>query len=192
MCAHRAALPPEGTVCPGLLAVEAFLLSHKVKLLVCDVDGTLTDGRIHITANGDEFKSFNARDGLAMARLNRNGLPVALLSHSHALSIVRQRAEILGLTLWYAGTDNKSEVLGRWLRELGIEADQVLYLGDDLNDLDAMKICGWRACPADACPQVKAVSQIRLSRKGGDGAFRELAEKYFSDLLLKSAPTSNV
>ncbi|MCS6980696.1 MAG: HAD-IIIA family hydrolase [Flavobacteriales bacterium] len=172
--------------------MEAILLSHKVKLLVCDVDGTLTDGRIHITASGEEFKSFNARDGLAMARLNRNGLPVALLSHSHAFQIVRRRAEILGLSFWYAGTENKSEVLNRWLHELGIEADQVLYLGDDLNDLDAMKMCGWRACPADACPQVKAISQIRLSRKGGDGVFRELAEKYFSDLLLGTSPSCNV
>lgn len=172
--------------------MSVFDLSRVVRLIVCDVDGTLTDGKIHITEKGDEFKSFDARDGLAMARLNKNGVKVALLSHSHAEAIIRRRAEILNLEIFYAGHEHKSHILTKWLDQLRLGPEEILYLGDDLNDLDALEMCGWRACPADACEEVKSRCQIRLSRKGGDGVFRELAEKYFYSLLNQPSSPSNV
>lgn len=172
--------------------MPTFDLSQVVRLIVCDVDGTLTDGKIHITDKGDEFKSFDARDGLAMSRLNRSGVKVALLSHSHAQAIIHRRAEILKLELFYAGHEKKSIVLQEWLKQLNLSPQEVLYLGDDLNDLDAMELCGWKACPADACKEVKDLCQIRLSRKGGNGVFRELAEKYFYSMLIQPTAPSNV
>jgi YrbI family 3-deoxy-D-manno-octulosonate 8-phosphate phosphatase len=172
--------------------MSAFDLTGVVRLIACDVDGTLTDGKIHITEKGDEFKSFDARDGLAMTRLNRNGVKVALISHSHAQAIIRRRAEILNLELFYAGHEKKCLILQNWINQLHIRPEEVLYLGDDLNDLDALDMCGWRACPADACAEVKSRCQIRLSRKGGDGVFRELAEKYFYTLLMHTYEPSNV
>lgn len=165
--------------------MSVFDLSKVVRLIVCDVDGTLTDGKIHITERGDEFKSFDARDGLAMTRLNKNGVKVALLSHSHAEAIIRRRAEILKLDFFYAGHEEKCIILTGWLTQIQLKPENILYLGDDLNDLDAMMLCGWRACPANACEEIKKHCQIRLSRAGGEGAFRELAEKYFYSLLIQ-------
>ncbi|MCX7648925.1 MAG: hypothetical protein N2050_00035 [Flavobacteriales bacterium] len=174
------------------VAQKNFDLSSQVRLIVCDVDGTLTDGRIYIAENGMEIKSFDARDGLAMNRLNKNGVRVALLSHSHAVSIIRRRAEILNLEFWYAGTEKKSILLEQWMHVLQLSAGEVLYLGDDLNDLDAMNLCHWKACPSDACPEVRNICNIQLRSRGGHGVFREMAEKYFKSVLLKNNRPGNV
>ena len=157
---------------------------HKIKLIALDADGTLTDGGIYLTASGEEFKKFNARDGLAMSRLNRNGLRIAILSHSKNTAIIQKRAEMLGLETWYAGQEKKSLILRGWMAEFGIEAENILYLGDDLNDLDAFQLAGAAVCPSDADPLIKQHAHHILDATGGNACFRELADKAFREKLL--------
>ena len=157
---------------------------HKIKLIILDADGTLTDGGIYLTASGEEFKKFNARDGLAMSRLNKNGLPVAILSHSKNTAIIQKRAEMLGLAIWYAGQEKKSVIIRQWMQELDIKAENVLFLGDDLNDLDAFQMVGAAVCPADADILIKQHAHLILESDGGNGCFRELVDRAFREKLL--------
>lgn len=157
---------------------------HKIKLIILDADGTLTDGGIYLTASGEEFKKFNARDGLAMSRINKNGIRVAILSHSKNTDIIRKRAEMLGLETWYAGQEKKSIIIQQWMRELHLKAEEILFLGDDLNDLDAFQMVGAGVCPANADILIKQHAHLILENKGGDACFRELADRAFRDKLL--------
>ena len=157
---------------------------HRIKLIILDADGTLTDGGIYLTASGEEFKKFNARDGLAMSRLNKNGIRVAILSHSKNTAIIKKRAEMLGLETWYAGQEKKSVVIREWMRELKLEAAEILFMGDDLNDLDAFRMVGAAVCPSDADPLIRQHAHLVLAARGGDGCFRELADRAFREVLL--------
>lgn len=157
---------------------------HKIKLIIADADGTLTDAGIYLTAAGEEFKKFNARDGLAMNRLNKNGIRVAILSHSKNTAIIQKRAEMLGLQIWYAGQEKKAVIIRRWMQELSLQAENILFLGDDLNDLDAFQLVGAGVCPADADPLIKQHAHLILDNRGGDGCFRELADRAFRETLL--------
>ncbi|MEK6476680.1 HAD-IIIA family hydrolase [Catalinimonas sp. 4WD22] len=153
-------------------------LSH-IKLIVLDIDGTLTDGGVYITDTGAEFKKYNTKDGMAIKRLIKKGMNVAFLSASSSLRTVTKRAEMLGVKYCYVGNDPKTEVLDSWLKELNIGLEQVLFMGDDINDLEIMKKVGMSACPADAVPHIREEAKIVLSRKGGDACFRELVDLYF-------------
>lgn len=147
-----------------------------------DVDGTLTDGGIYLTANGDEFKKFDARDGLAISLLEKNGIRTGLLSHAKTPMIVERRAKMLGTSFCYAGNEAKAIVLKRWLDEIGIKPEEVLYFGDDLNDLDVMEMVGTVVCPQNATHKVKLIAHYICERSGGNAAFREVAEKYWPQI----------
>lgn len=149
---------------------------HEIKLVVLDVDGSLTDGGIYITASGEEFKKFDARDGLAITILEKNGIKTGLLSHAKTPSVVEKRAAMLQTSFCYAGQEKKAVILQQWIDELGIEPENVLFYGDDLNDMDAMEMAGSVACPANASHPVKLIAHYICQRSGGDAAFRELAE----------------
>jgi YrbI family 3-deoxy-D-manno-octulosonate 8-phosphate phosphatase len=153
-------------------------LSH-IQLIVLDVDGTLTDGGVYITERGDELKKYNTKDGMAIKRLIKKGKQVAFLSASSSLMTVKKRADMLGVEYCYVGNEPKTQVLEQWLEELGLAYDQVLFMGDDINDLEIMQKVGVSACPADASPPVREMAKIVLSRRGGDACFRELADLYF-------------
>lgn len=157
---------------------------HKIKFIILDADGTLTDGGIYLSSTGEEYKKFNAKDGLAMSRLNRNGIRVALLSHSKNTNIIQRRAEMLGLETWYAGQEKKSIIIEKWMQEFDINAEEILFLGDDLNDLDAFHLVGVGVCPADADPAIKKHATLILESQGGNACFRELANRAFRDKLL--------
>lgn len=154
-----------------------------IKLIVCDVDGTLTDGGIYLTEDGVEFKKFSAKDGLAMSRLNQNGLKIALLSHTKNIKLIQRRAEMLGLTLWYAGKEPKLQILNHWLEIEKLSYDDVCFIGDDLNDLDVMEKAGLKVCPANSCEEILALSDIIIPRNGGQDCFRYLADQYFKKFL---------
>ncbi|MDF9795744.1 YrbI family 3-deoxy-D-manno-octulosonate 8-phosphate phosphatase [Catalinimonas alkaloidigena] len=156
-----------------------FLELRHIKLIVLDIDGTLTDGGVYITENGDEFKKYNTKDGMAIKRLIKKGIHIAFLSASSSLRTVTKRAEMLGVKYCYVGNHPKTEVLHSWLEELKLELSQVLFMGDDINDLEIMRKVGVSACPADAVPHIREEAKIVLSRKGGDACFRELVDLYF-------------
>jgi YrbI family 3-deoxy-D-manno-octulosonate 8-phosphate phosphatase len=151
----------------------------QIRLIVLDVDGTLTDGGIYITERGDEFKKFNAKDGMAIKRLVKRGLPVAFISASHSSRPVQQRAQMLGVEFCYVGQEPKTRILEGWMETLGIHYQEVLFMGDDINDLEVMQQVGISVCPADASPTILAMANIVLERKGGDACFRELVDRFF-------------
>lgn len=146
-----------------------------------DVDGTLTDGKIYMSANGELMKAFNIKDGYAIARLRDYGIePVIITGRSS--EIVRQRCAELKIKELHQGIENKSYKLRNVCENLHVELSQVAYIGDDLNDLPCMKICGYSACPSDAMTQVKDSVSYVCQTKGGDGAVREFIDHIISNL----------
>ncbi len=150
-----------------------------IKLIVLDIDGTLTDGGIYLTESGEEFKKYNTKDGMGIKRLIRRGMHIAFISASKSVRSVTRRAEMLGVEYCYVGDDPKPSVLEKWLTELNLTYQEVLFMGDDINDLDVMQKSGLSACPVDASPAVRKIADIVLTRKGGDACFRELVDQYF-------------
>jgi YrbI family 3-deoxy-D-manno-octulosonate 8-phosphate phosphatase len=150
------------------------------KLLILDVDGVLTDGGMYYADSGDEFKKFNAKDGLAIQRvIKRFGLAIGIISNGHLTNLIQRRAQLLGITRVYVGTGNKLEILKSWCNELQIELSEVAYIGDDVNDLECMLQVGYSACPADAVQKIKDVAHIQLTKNGGDACVREFLDTYF-------------
>lgn len=152
---------------------------YPIKMLVMDVDGVLTKGDITYTENGDEIKSFNIKDGYAIKQLKKNGkYIIGIISHSVHVNIIAKRKKALDLDFAEVSNTPKEETLKSKCKEFGISPKEVLFVGDDLNDLEIMKQCGIVACPADAVEEVKRLSHIILKRKGGEGCLRELIDEY--------------
>lgn len=150
-------------------------------MLVMDVDGTLTDGKIYMSANGELMKAFNIKDGYAIARLRDYGIePVIITGRSS--EIVRQRCAELKIEELHQGIENKNYKLRDVCGKLHVELRQVAYIGDDLNDMPCMKICGYSACPSDAMKQVRDCVNYVCETKGGDGAVREFIDHIISNL----------
>lgn len=150
--------------------------STDIRLIISDVDGVWTDGRIIYVGERSEIKEFNVRDGLAVKLAQRAGVTVALLTsrRSHALE---RRARELGITELHQGAANKLEETERLALKLAIPFEQILYAGDDLPDLAPMKRVAIAAAPADAAPEVLAAATWKLQTNGGRGAFREIVER---------------
>lgn len=155
------------------------LSSFMPKLLVMDVDGVLTDGGMYYTENGDEFKKFNAKDGMAIKAIKKAGVKTGIISNGTNQQIVAKRASILNIDLVEVSHLNKLEVLSAWCTQLGIELKEVAYIGDDINDLEIISKVGFSACPADAVAVVKANVTLILASKGGEGCVREWIDTYF-------------
>ena len=151
--------------------------SH-IRMLVVDVDGTLTDGGIYIDGNGVQTKKFNIRDGMGITLLHETNIVVGIISHSRSQSILDERARMLGIQYVYSGKEPKLEVLDRWLKDISLTRDQVVYIGDDVNDIEIMESVGLSACPADAHYKVVRIADIVLQRNGGEGCIREFIDRY--------------
>lgn len=150
----------------------------QIKLLVLDVDGTLTDGGVYIDSNGVQSKKFHIRDGMGITLLHEKGLPVGILSHSRSKTILDERARMLGIDRVYSGKEPKLEVLSRWLLELNLTFEQVAYIGDDVNDLEVLEKVGFSACPHDAHFSLVKVVDVVLQRNGGQGCVREFIDRF--------------
>lgn len=152
----------------------------KVKMMILDVDGTLTDGGMYFTENGDLIKKYNAKDGLAIKRMIKEGKHIGIISHGTKHQVVQDRADLLGIQHVFVGSEPKLKVLNEWLNKLNISADEVVYVGDDINDLDIIEAVGLTACPGDAVDEVKRKVDIVLSKNGGEGCIRELVDEWLS------------
>ena len=152
----------------------------KIKLLVMDVDGTLTDGHIYFSENGECMKAFHVQDGYAIAhKLPVYGImPVIITGKSS--EIVRKRAAELKITEVHQGISDKLAKLKEIIAKYDVLPSEIAYIGDDENDLECMEFCGFTACPADAIPMVKTAVDYVCTRNGGRGAVRE-----FIDIILK-------
>lgn len=146
-----------------------------IKILVLDVDGTLTDGKIYMSSNGELMKAFNIKDGYALARLPQYGITPVIITGRKS-EIVDQRCKELKIAHIYQGIENKAFKLREVCDGLGIELKQCAYIGDDLNDINCMQLCGHKACPADAVKFVREHVDYVCEAKGGDGAVREYCD----------------
>jgi 3-deoxy-D-manno-octulosonate 8-phosphate phosphatase (KDO 8-P phosphatase) len=153
-----------------------------IKLLVLDVDGTLTDGGVYIDANGIQSKKFNIKDGMGITQLREKGIHVGVISHSRSKSILDERARMLGIERMYSGKEPKLQVLERWLKELSLSLEQVAYIGDDVNDLEVIQQVGLSACPHDAHFSVVKQVDVVLQRNGGEGCVREFIDRFLLSL----------
>ncbi len=153
-------------------------LKAPIKFVVFDVDGVLTDAGMYYTESGDEFKRFNARDGLAMKALPKMGIETGIISHGINEKLIRRRAALLNIQRVYCGSQPKLEILSAWCAEMGIALGEVAYIGDDVNDLPLFEYCGFTAAPADALPAVKNLAHVVLQNKGGYGCVREWIDGY--------------
>lgn len=152
-----------------------------IKMLVMDVDGTLTDGHIYIGAEGEMMKAFHVQDGYAIAHIlpAKGIVPVIITGRSSR--IVEQRAKELKIVHLHQGIADKLSKLKEVAAALGITADEIAYIGDDVNDLDCIRYCGLTACPADAVPVVRNTVKYICTRNGGSGAVREFVDKFMGE-----------
>ena len=156
----------------------------KVELIIYDFDGIMTDNRAIIFSDGTEGVIINRSDGLAVKRIRAMGIPQVIIS-TEQNGVVLVRAEKLGIPALNDVWDKKSCVI-KYCRENNVNLKNTIYLGNDINDLESMKIVGIPMCPKDAYPEIKKISKHVFSCKGGEGVVRELA-----DLLEKNKPRNN-
>ena len=153
--------------------------ARAVRLLTCDVDGVLTDGRIHVDDDGRESKAFHALDGVGLKRLMAEGIAVAWITGSSSASVAH-RARLIGVTRLYRGTDDKLPSWEALRAELGLDPAACAHLGDDLPDIPLMRACGLAVTVPHAPGEVKRHAHYVTRLPGGSGAVRELAELILS------------
>lgn len=147
----------------------------EIKMFLTDCDGCLTDGGMYYSEQGDELKKFNTRDGMGFSLLREKGIITGIIT-SESVELNRRRAKKLKLDILESGcTDKKTTVL-RLCEKYGIRPENVAYMGDDLNDVEALKSVGLGICPADAQPCARACARMVTKARGGEGAVREAAE----------------
>lgn len=145
---------------------------REIKLLALDVDGVLTDGRITYTDEGEELKSFYAKDGLGIVAALTADLKVAVITGRHS-DMVQRRVQELGIPYLYENCRAKLTALQKICAEEQISLAETAYMGDDINDLAVLRNVGLAMAPSDACQDVKQIAQFISKYKGGEGAVRD-------------------
>ncbi|XYH93040.1 KdsC family phosphatase [Sorangium sp. So ce1128] len=156
---------------------ELRLRARRIRLVLTDCDGVLTDTGVYYSERGEELKRFSLRDGMGVERLARAGIASAIVTGETSPS-VRRRADKLGMRV-FLGVSDKGRHLPAILREAGVERSEVAYIGDDVNDLAIMQAvaeAGLTAAPADAVSDVFCAAHRRCEARGGHGAFRDFAD----------------
>jgi len=146
-----------------------------IKMVVLDVDGTLTDGKIYIGVQGETMKAFNVKDGLGIIKLHIKGIVPVFITERNS-EIVANRAKELNITEVHQGIHDKVKKLKQVAVKYECDFDEIAYIGDDENDLECMKLCGIKGCPADAADTVLQITDFVCKRNGGNGAVREFID----------------
>lgn len=149
---------------------------NKVKAFVFDVDGVFADARIVLYPNGDMMRTMNTKDGFAVKYAYDKGFPIAIITGGASES-VKTRFKNLGLTDIYLGSTDKIEDYKDFVFKYNLSPDDILYMGDDLPDYQVMKMSGIPTCPADAVPEIKAISMYISDYTGGNGCVRDVIEQ---------------
>ncbi|HET7687726.1 MAG TPA: HAD hydrolase family protein [Candidatus Macondimonas sp.] len=149
--------------------------ARRIRLVVFDVDGVLTDGRLYFSPEGPEMKVFHARDGFGIKLLARHGIAVAVISGRDS-PVVLRRMNALGVTHVYQGNENKLPILRQLLGELTLPPEQCAYVGDDVIDLPPMALAGLACTVADAHPAVRQAAHWVTQAGGGQGGAREVCD----------------
>ena len=150
-----------------------------IRLFATDVDGVLTDGGMYYAESGDEWKKFNTRDGMGIKLLQKAGLVTAIITQE-STKLVSRRAQKLAIPEVHQGAFDKLSVLQKLIERYGLTMQHVAYIGDDVNDVQALKAVGFSAAPADSQPSALSVADYVCQKKGGEGAVREVADMILS------------
>ena len=149
--------------------------AQKIKMIIMDVDGTLTDGSLLLLPDGEELKSYNVRDGLGILLTNLAGLKTGIITGKTSKAL-EHRAERLKIHEFYQGILDKKRVLSEIMDRHKFQAENIAYIGDDLGDLEVIQMAGLAAAVADAHPVIKENSHFHCRLEGGRGAVREFIE----------------
>lgn len=144
----------------------------QIRLFAMDVDGTLTDGKIYISNEGEAMKAFSPKDGLGIKLLKRHGIIPAIIT-GRTSKIVENRCREIGIDVLYQGIRNKAATLQEIMQTYELHREQVAYIGDDMNDLSAMEVAGITFAPADCARQLIPFVDILLTKKAGESPVRE-------------------
>ena len=147
-----------------------------IKMFLTDCDGCMTDGGMYYSEKGDELKKFNTRDGSGFGLLKLNGLITGIITGEN-MELNRRRAKKLRLDILVSGCRDKVAAVREICAQRGVELANVLYIGDDINDLDLMRSVGYSCAPADAMPEVREAADFVTVARGGEGVIREVAER---------------
>ena len=148
----------------------------KIRSFVFDVDGVFTDGGITVTPEGDYLRTYNAKDGYAVAYALKQGYKVGIISGGRGKAL-ETRFKALNVTKLWIDTYDKIAHLKEFMEEFGLMREEVLFMGDDLPDYEAMEFSGVPTCPADAATEVKELSRYISHLKGGEGCVRDVIEQ---------------
>lgn len=151
-------------------------LFKPIQTFIFDVDGVLTDGTLQLLENGELSRKMHIKDGYALQLAVKKGYHIAVISGGNS-SQVKKRLQGLGVKDIFSGVSDKKEILEEYLSENELSSSHVLYMGDDIPDYEAMQSVALRTCPADACPEIKAICQYISPVKGGEGCVRDVIEK---------------
>lgn len=162
--------------CYGLVSQTVFDRLKNIKLLMLDVDGTLTDGGIYLNNEQGEYKRFYTKDGLGLTQLQSHSDCVCAVITGRQSHLVERRCEETHIQHVIQGQRDKSPAVIELLKKLGLSKEQSAAIGDDHNDLPMFKEAGFTACPMDATPYIQKICDITLHRNGGFGAVRELCD----------------
>ncbi|MCX2583675.1 MULTISPECIES: KdsC family phosphatase [unclassified Pedobacter] len=148
----------------------------EITTFIFDVDGVLTDGSVQVTESGESLRTFNIKDGYAMQLAVKKGYHFCIISGGDGIAL-RKRFLNLGISDIFLAAGDKVSIFNQYLKEKGITASEVLYMGDDIPDLKVMKLVGLPTCPADAAEEIKAISTFISPYNGGKMAARDIIEK---------------
>lgn len=179
--------PSDWIIVEALMKKNGFEASNKIpeiKMFLTDCDGCLTDAGMYYSEKGDELKKFNARDGMGFKLLRENGIITGIIT-SENMELNHRRAEKLKLDILEAGCTDKASVVKKICQERGIDLENVVYVGDDINDLGLIELAGYGCCPADAIPEVKAKASYVAKANGGAGVIREIVDRILMDRMGK-------
>jgi len=159
-----------------MLSKEILEKAAKIKLVVTDVDGVLTDTGTYYTADGEMMKRFSIRDGMGVERLRSFAEIETAIITGENTEVVTKRAQKLKIKEVHLGVKNKVAAMSELVKKLGLDFTEIAYIGDDTNDTEVMRLVGLSACPSDATSFAKNSADIIVESPGGHGAFRDLAE----------------
>lgn len=148
----------------------------KIKAFAFDVDGVLTNGTLIILPNGVMARTMNVKDGYALQLAVKKGFKVAIISGGKSAEVV-ERLNLLGVTDVYMSMHNKVDALNDFASKYGLDKNEILFMGDDVPDVEVMKVVGLPCCPADAVDEIKAISKYSSPVIGGAGCARDVIEK---------------
>ena len=146
-----------------------------IKLILLDVDGTLTDGGIYRGNNGEDLKKFNVKDGYAIVNAQKLGIEFGIITGKKS-ELVKNRSKELKIRYLYQGISKKTVILKELMEKTGVKKEEIAYMGDDLNDIKIMENVGFSGAPLDGVTETKTIADFISTKNGGEGAVREFIE----------------